>query len=253
MIKRVLLTITLAVCFNSLIYANEKPSLLFYCGITMVKPMQELANDFEKKHNCKIKIAQGGSQDLYDSLKLSQQGDLYLPGSDSYLKKFQKEGFFREQLFVGNNQVAIFVKKGNPKGARSLDDFVNEKFATAICNPKSGSIGKMTKKVLTNYKGEEYFNEVFDLAVEVSTDSRSLNNSLRKGSFDLTLNWKATAFFEENLDYIDVIDIDEKYAPKKKLILTVLSFSTHRDLALKFLDYVGSEHGMSVMKKYRFQ
>ena len=35
----------------------------------MVKPVDELAKNFEKTHNCKIKILQGGSQDLYDSIK----------------------------------------------------------------------------------------------------------------------------------------------------------------------------------------
>ena len=234
-------------------FANTKPTLIFYCGITMVKPMQELASKFEKTHNCKIKIIQGGSQDLYDSLKLSQEGDLYLPGSDSYLNKNKQSGFFREKLFVGYNQVAIFVKKGNPKGIKDLEDFVNEEYASAICNPRSGSIGKMSKKVFIKYKGEEFFNQVFDLAIEISTDSRSLNASIKKQLVDFTLNWKATAFFDENKDFIDIIEVDEKYAPKKKLVLTVLSFSKNRDLTLKFQDYVASQEGIETMKKYGFR
>ena len=239
--------------FTSNAFANTKPTLIFYCGITMVKPMQELANKFEKTHNCKIKIIQGGSQDLYDSLKLSQEGDLYLPGSDSYLEKNKQSGFFREKLFVGYNQVAIFVKKGNPKGIKNLDDFVNENYSSVICNPKSGSIGKMSKKVFVNYKGEEFFNQVFDLAIEISTDSRSLNASLKKDLVDFTLNWKATAFFDENKKYIDIINVDEKYAPKKKLVLTVLSFSKNRDLTLKFQDFAASQEGIDTMKKYGFR
>lgn len=253
MTKRLLLIFIAFVVVNSSLIAKEDKTLLFYCGITMVKPMQELANRFGEKHDCKIRIAQGGSQDLYDSLKLSKKGDLYLPGSEGYIKNNKKDGFFKRSVYVGFNQVAIFVKKGNPKGITSLEDFNNDQFSSVICNPKSGSIGRMTKKVLTKYKGEEYFYDVFDIAAEVGTDSRSLNASLKKPQIDMTINWRATGFFDKNKEYITVVDIEEKYSPKKKLMLTSLSFSKYPELADKFIDYVDSDEGKAVMKAYGFR
>lgn len=76
----------LGVLITSSLFAVAKPNLIFYCGITMIPPMQKIAKEFEQKNNCAIKIVQGRSEDLYDSLKLSKKGDLYLPGSDSYIK-----------------------------------------------------------------------------------------------------------------------------------------------------------------------
>lgn len=254
MIKKLLVVIlTFCTFMSATLVAKEKPQLLFYCGITMVKPMQEIALNFEKTHNCKIKIAQGGSQDLYNALKLSKKGDLYLPGSDSYLKNNEHEGFFKERVYVGYNQVAIFVKKGNPKNIKSLDDFTNENFSSVICNPKSGSIGKMTKKIFTKYKGEDFFYDVFDLAVEVGSDSRSLNASLKKPQIDLTLNWKATAYFKKNIKDITVVEVDPQFSPKKKLVLTALSFSKYPSLVKEFLKYADSSEGKSIMKKYDFR
>jgi molybdate transport system substrate-binding protein len=251
--NKLLTLLTAIVVISSSLYAKENKTMLFYCGITMVKPMQEIANNFEKKYNCKIKIIQGGSQDLYNALKLSKKGDFYLPGSDSYLKKNEKDGFFEERVYVGYNQVAIFVKKGNPKNITSLEDFTNEEYASVICNPKSGSIGRMSKKILTKYKGEDYFYDVFDMAAEIGTDSRSLNNSLQKPQIDMTLNWKATAYFDKNIENITVVEIDEKYSQKKKLVLTQLSFSKNKELAKKFLVYAGSDEGTTIMKKYGFR
>ena len=253
MIQRLFLIFVAFVVVNSSLVAKEDKTLLFYCGITMVKPMQELANKFGEKHNCKIRIAQGGSQDLYDSLKLAQKGDLYLPGSNSYIKTNTKDGFFKRSVYVGFNQVSIFVKKGNPKNIKSLEDFNNDNFSSVICNPKSGSIGRMSKKILTKYKGEDFFYDVFDIATEIGTDSRSLNSSLLKPQIDMTLNWRATGFFEKNKDLITVIDIDEKYSPKKKLMLTSLSFSKYPELADKFIDYMDSDEGKAVMKAYGFR
>lgn len=230
-----------------------KPTLLFYCGITMVKPMAEIAKIMEKRYNCDIKIIQGGSKDLYQALAFAKKGDLYLPGSDSYRKNNLKDGYLLDAKYVGFNQAAIFVQKGNPKNIKNLDDLLDENIATSLCNPKSGSIGRMTKKTLVKYKGEDFFYDAFDLAVEIGTDSRNLNKALIDKKVDMSINWRATAFWEENSKYIDIVEIDEKYAPKKKLVLNLLKFSKHPAIAKKFMEFAASAEGEAIMKRYGFR
>ncbi len=50
-------------------HAQARIELLLYCGITMVRPMTEIAKNFEQRENVKITIAQGGSEDLFQSAK----------------------------------------------------------------------------------------------------------------------------------------------------------------------------------------
>ena len=69
----------------------------------------------------------------------------------------------------------------------------------------------------------------------------------------MAINWRATGFWPENSLYIDVIDIDEKYAPKKKLILNLLSFSKHSDIVKDFMKFSSSKEGQKIMKKYGFR
>ena len=239
--------------FATALFGAPKQELLFYCGITMVTPMQEIAKEFEKKNNCSIKIIQGGSEDLYDALKLSKKGDLYLPGSDKYLKEYAKDNLFGKQAYVGFNQAAIFVKKGNPKKIKNLDALVDENIGTTLCNPESGSIGKMTKKVLENFKGEKFFNKAYDMALEIGTDSRNLNASITKSQIDMTINWIATGSLAENKKTITIVPIDEKYAPKQKIVLTTLKFSKNQSLSEKFVDFAASQQGAAIMKKYGFR
>lgn len=253
MFKLLLKSFMILALFGGSLFGAVKPTMLFYCGITMVKPMQELAMEFEKTNNCTIKIIQGGSEDLYDSLKLSKQGDFYLPGSENYLKEYGKDGLFGKQAYVGFNQAAIFVKKGNPKKIKDLESLIDGKLGTCLCNPESGSIGKMTKKILVNYKGEKFFNQAFDSALEVGTDSRSLNASLLKPQIDMTINWIASGATPEIQKNIAIIPIDEKYAPKQKIVLTALDFTKDKALAEKFVDFAASKHGEAVMKKYGFR
>ena len=102
-------------CFLDSSKEQAQKELLIYCGITMVKPISEIAKIIEKQENCKISITQGGSRDLYDSLRYSKQGDLYLPGSHSYITNNEKDGFFKKSVLVGYNKAALVVAKSNPK------------------------------------------------------------------------------------------------------------------------------------------
>jgi molybdate transport system substrate-binding protein len=253
MMRKTLLALVFLTFSTVNLLAANKPTLLFYCGITMVKPMTEIAKIIEKKHNCNIKIIQGGSKDLYQSLSTAKKGDLYLPGSDSYRKNNLKDGYLLDEKYIGYNQAAIFVAKGNPKNIKSIESLIDEENSTILCNPKSGSIGKMTKKLLNKYKGQDFFEEAYDLAVLIGTDSRNLNKAIIDKKVDMTINWRATGFWPENVNYIDVISIDEKYAPKKKLVLNLLKFSKHKKIAKAFMEYSASKDGKAIMKKYGFR
>jgi molybdate transport system substrate-binding protein len=255
MIMKKIKILVLVLVFMSVssLYASSKPTLLLYCGITMVKPMVEISKVIEKKYNCNIKIIQGGSKDLYQSLSYSKKGDLYLPGSDSYRKSNLKDGYLLDGQYIGFNQAAIFVQKGNPKNINSLENLVSEDLSTILCNPKSGSIGKMTKKILIKYKGEDFYDESFDRTVEIGTDSRNLNKSIIEKRVDMTVNWRATGLWDENSQYIDIVDIEEKYAPKKKLVLNLLSFSKNKSISREFMKYAASKDGQIIMKKYGFR
>lgn len=251
--KKILLGFIFLLVTSTNLWSANKPTLLFYCGITMVKPMVEMAKVIEKKHNCEIQIIQGGSKDLYQSLSFSKKGDLYLPGSESYRKENLKDGYLLDSKYIGYNQAAIFVQKGNPKRIKVLDSLLDESVTTILCNPKSGSIGKMTKKLLTNYDGEDFFYDAFDVAIEIGTDSRNLNKALIDKKVDMTINWRATAFWDENKDHIDIVQVQEKYAPKKKLVLNLLKFSKHPEIAKDFMEYAASKEGQEIMKRYGFR
>ena len=107
--RKILFAAILGLILPVTIFAAQSKQLIFYCGITMVKPMTEIAKIMEKKHDVKISISQGGSQDLFDALAFSKKGDLYLPGSESYIKKNEKTGFFEKRAVIGENKAAIFV------------------------------------------------------------------------------------------------------------------------------------------------
>ncbi|MBM9521195.1 substrate-binding domain-containing protein [Desulforhopalus vacuolatus] len=232
---------------------STSKKMLFYIGITMVRPVSILAERFEQLHtdeNLEIVIVQGGSQDLYNSITSSQQGDLYLPGALSYRKNNVHEGFLTDFQFVGYNRAAIVVRKGNPKNIpANLGIFTSRDVRSILCNPESGSIGQETKNVLTEFGNCQ---EAFANAAFLSTDSRKLNKELRDDNADVTINWRATAFWDDNSKYLDVLPIDETYAKKKMLVFNLLSTSKYPELARQFMAYAASEGGRRVFYTYGF-
>lgn len=228
--------------------ANPKKELLVYCGITMIQPMSEIASIIERREGVKISILKGGSGDLLNAIKFNRVGDLYLPGSESYIQQAKSEGLVSRTVHVGYNKAAMMVREGNPKSIPpNLNSLKNPDLYVVIGNPNSGSIGKETKKILT---AANIFDEVMSNAKEMTTDSKRLISVLKKGEADLIINWYATSIWEENAPYVDSIPIDERLAKKKRLVLGLLTTSKYTDVANKFMDYAASLEGQQIFDRY---
>lgn len=237
-------------CSNSEKQGDVKKEMLIYCGITMIRPMKEIAANFEKENNCKITITQGGSEDLYQSLAYSKVGELYLPGSQSYRIKHIDDGFLTDYVELGYNQAALIVQKGNPKNIPAdVKILADGNYAAVIGNPESCSIGKQSKKILTK---QGIFDDVVNNVILIAADSRTMNKTIVDSSADLILNWGATAFFDENREHMDRLVLPDSIAPKKKLQLSLLSFARNPELARKFMTYAASVEGQEVFHKYGF-
>jgi molybdate transport system substrate-binding protein len=227
-----------------------KAEMLIYCGITMVRPMTEIALAFEKMEGVKIKLAQGGSEDLYQSAKKSGIGDLYLPGEPSYRDQYVHEGLLGEFQIVGYNQMAIMVAKGNPKKVKNdPHELLRKDLVVSIGNATSGSVGKETKDVLDTLK---IYQKVVAAAVVLAPDSRGLNNALKKGEVDVVINWRATGFFPDNIGALEVIDLDPKLAKPQALLLNLLTFSKNKELARRFIAFAAGDEGQAIFRKYGF-
>ena len=66
-------------------------TMLIFCGITMIKPMMDIAEIIESGENIKIVITKGGSGNLLKSIVFNGKGDLYLPGSERYYQTIDKK------------------------------------------------------------------------------------------------------------------------------------------------------------------
>lgn len=80
--------IILALFIPASVFSQTSKPLIVYTGMTMVKPMSELANEFEKSNNCKIRLVKGPTGKLLDMILKNKNEDLFLPGSESVFQKY---------------------------------------------------------------------------------------------------------------------------------------------------------------------
>ncbi|MEA3543592.1 MAG: substrate-binding domain-containing protein [Thermodesulfobacteriota bacterium] len=227
-----------------------KSELLIYCGITMIKPMSEIAALLEQQEDCTVRITKGGSGNLMKSILHNQVGDLYLPGSDKYFAIIEEKspGLVTNTVAVGENRAAIMVQKGNPKKIPPvLSSLADPAYAVVIGNPDSGSIGKETGKIL---KKKGIYAAVMKNAMYLTTDSKDLVKAIIRKEADIVINWFAASTWGSNPTHIDIIEIDRQYAQPKKLLLGLLKFSKQQELAGKFMQLASSETGQQIFKKH---
>jgi len=229
---------------------KKTKELLIYCGITMEKPIYEIAQIIEKQENCKIFITIGGSENLYNSFLINEVGDMYISGSESYIEKGISYNYILDTVFVGVNKAVMMVKKGNPKNISNiLESLTNTDYRVVIGNPNSGSIGKETKRILSK---KNIFKEVSNNTIYFTTDSKDLIIAIKNNDADLIINWQASSTWDDNKRYVDVLSIDEEFAKEKKLFLGLLKYSKHPAISKKFIEFASSSEGKAIFKKYGF-
>jgi molybdate transport system substrate-binding protein len=229
---------------------DNKKQMLIYCGITMIRPMAEIAEIIEKQEDCKISIIKGGSGNLLDMIVENEYGDLYLPGSDRYYEKIAKSypGLITDTVTVGFNKAVLMVQKGNPLGfGGDLKKLTGKDINVVIGDPASGSIGKEAKKILTK---AGIFDEVINNAPVLTTDSKDLVTMLKNKTADVVINWYACSQWDSNSTFMQVIDIDSRYSKKKRLVLGLIRYSQNKELAKKFMELASSERGKMIFDKY---
>ncbi len=96
------------------------------------------------------------------------------------------------------------------------------------------------------------YEKVVDNAIYQISDSRTLNQALKNGEADVLINWKATAYFDENKAFIEALELTSDDAKMKRLVLNLLTFSKQPALAKKFMTFTTSSQGRAIFLKYGF-
>ncbi len=237
-------------CMSNQAPEPVKKELLIYCGSSMFAPVRAIADQIEQQEHCIIKIIVNGSGRLYRSIVVNQQGDLYLPGSESYMIKSVKNKLVNETALVGFNRAAFIVAKGNPlRIPADLRSILNPEYRVVLGAPDSGSIGKETESLLNKIN---IYERALSKALYLTSDSKGLSEAIINNRADLVVNWRATTLWPTNKNKMESILLRDDLSPPHKLFLGLLRFSRYPEIARKYMEYAASPSGQQVFSDYGF-
>lgn len=225
--------------------------LRVFCGAGLIKPMEQLRENFQTAGQVTVDIHYGSSGEIFGMLAAGQPCDVLIPGAAKYTMDAVKNGWvdpdtIRELVL---HKPVIAVPPGNPAKIKGLDDLARKGVRLAIGDPKAPAIGRVAKKILS--QADLWQTVEPNIRVYAPTVNQLLIYITLKQA-DAAIIWEDLSSWSEARGKIQVVPI----APSKNIIKTiptaVCTAAKNKKLARAFNQYVASEAGLAIWRQWGF-
>ena len=236
-------------CFGIGCAGEESASITAFCGSASKPAMEEAAVAFEEETGIKVFLNFGGSGTMLSQMKVTQSGDLYIPGSPDYMQiAVADDVVYPETVAIISYLVpAILVQKGNPDSIRQLSDLTRDGIEIGIGNPEAVCVG------LYAYEIFEYNGLLEQIEPNIVTHAESCSKTatlVALKSVDAILGWRVFSKWHET---VDVAYLEPQQIPRLSYIPGAVShFTDNRENAQRFLDFLVSPEGQAIFSKWGY-
>ncbi len=226
--------------------------LIIFSGAGLMKPMEELKKNFESTQKVTVDIHYGGSGEIFAQVGAGQPCDVLIPGAEKYTNDALKNGWVIKETIrpMVRHIPVIAVPKGNPAKVNSLEDLVRSGVRVSIGDPKAPAIGRVAKQILEKNKLWESVTP--NISVYAPTVNQLLIYVALK-QVDAAIIWGDMVVWAEGKGKLDVVRIPEDKNIIQTIPTAVCTKAPHKDLALKFNNYISSPEGLAVWKKWGYE
>jgi len=228
-------------------------SLMIFAGAASKPPTEEAAKAFEAKTSVKVDVIFGGSGYVLSQMMLGKKGDLYFPGSSDYMEIAKKKDvvFPETEKNIVYLVPAINVQKGNPKNVKTIKDLTRPDLKVAIANPEGVCVGayavELVESLFTPQEKEAFRKNLINYteSCEKTATAISLNAA------DTVIGWRVFQYWDP--ERIETIPLDKSQVIRIGYIpIAVSKLTTNRALAQQFIDFLLSEDGKKIFRKYQY-
>lgn len=227
---------------------EEGKSLFLYSGAGLRPPVSEAAEIFSREHGVDVDCNYAGSGVILNQVQLTKKGDLFIPGDVSYIERAESDGLIASRHEVCYNIPVILVKKGNPGGIEGIEDLVKPGIKLGLGNPEAIPVGRNTVKIF-----EENDIKMEDVNKNLVFSSMTVNElgiQIKAGMVDATIVWVGIA--HQFADSADIVEIPADKNVVSTVAIATLTCSEDKELAQDFVDFITSERGQQIFRKYHY-
>lgn len=227
--------------------SQDVDPLVVYAGKGLKNAVEEIKQQFEQQEGIPVQITYAGSNTLLTTLKNTRKGDIFIPGSLSYIKKAKRLSLVTNDQYVAQHIPSFIVRADNSKTLHVYSNLLAPGVKIAIGNKDMCAIGKVGEAILNNTDSEENFRS--NIVVTGSTVNELLH-LVKDKEVDAALVWSDMLTWESAGDLKEV-SIPGNINKIKEIRVAVLSTSTNPKKASQFADFVSSK-GQKIFSKHGF-
>ncbi len=233
--------------------SSAEERLMVFAGAASKPPTEEAAKAFEKKTGVKVDLVFGGSGYVMSQMILGKKGDIYFPGSSDYMELAKRKGVVlpETEKYVVYLVPAINVQKGNPKNIRSLKDLTKPGLKVAIANPEGVCVGAYAVEIIEkNFNAEEKAQFKKNL-INYTESCEKTATAISLKAADAVIGWRVFHYWDP--ERIETIPLKKSEVIRIGYIpIAIARFTQNRELAQKFIDFLLSEEGKAIYRKFSY-
>lgn len=247
--KQLALHLLIFAALNFSAHAADHRPVVVFAGSASQPPLEDAAKTFEKKTSIPIILHQGGSGAMLSQIRLSGQGDIYIPGSPDYMDKAIEHNLVSTvPARIAYLVPAMIVAEGNPLGIQDLQDLSREGLRIGMADPDGVCVGLYAVEIL----------EANDLLEMVRPKLKGMVESCAKAAsmiplnmVDVVLGWRE--FEAWRPDAMDAVLPRPAEIPRIAYIPAAkLRHAANPQGADQFLAFLTSEEGRSIFNKWGY-
>jgi molybdate transport system substrate-binding protein len=184
---------------------HEPGEVIVFVGGSMWDALKEIINRYGEVSDDKIVASPGGSGELFEQLRRTPKGDVYLC-HDPFMPLGAKEGLIDRWTTVAYLDVVIIVPKGNPKGIKELKDLARPGLRLGVGNQTYSTSGQIVKHMLAK---QPYGKDIIKNVRMETKGHQARCTDVAMGLLDVSIVWNAVA--HQFKDKLEIIPIPKTY------------------------------------------
>jgi molybdate transport system substrate-binding protein len=219
---------------------NVRPPILVLAAPALRQPLEPAAAEFEREYGINLQLNFQPSEALLTTLKVTKEGDLFLPADDSYVKQAREAGLVEQDYAVATLTAVAVFRADFPKDVKDIawDDVFRDGFRLA--QPNTGSaVGKLTRDGLIRAGLWDRIEQTKPAMMGSVTEAA---NAVKLGSADGAIIWDAVAAQYPTLKVVRLPHLNEIIA---NVTAAVCKNANARSEARWFAEYLegpGQKH-----------
>jgi molybdate transport system substrate-binding protein len=213
--------------------------LVVFCAAGVRRPVEAAIQRYEQELGQPVQIQYGGSQTLLANLEVARRGDLYVPGDESYIGLARDKDLVAESIPLARMTAVLAVRKGNPKGIRSLDDLARARVAIGQADPGAAAIGKLVEAALAP---TGRLDAIRRNTVVFKPTVNDVASDLALGTIDAAFVWDTIVAQQHQIEAVHLPELAKATA---RVSVGVLRSTTRSAVALRLARYLAaSDRGL---------